>query len=84
MDDEQKRQEFIAFQNRPRTQGDIQVDYEDLVAEIEEAPLTQVPGLLATIVRRAKAHPVFMDDTAMMRYIATILESANEPDRVDG
>lgn len=43
--------------------------YEELSREICSRPITQLPGLLQSLVRTCSTKPVFTDKAAMLRFV---------------
>ena len=48
-------------------------DFEELIKDIEELPMTWIPGVLSAVIRRAKKENVFVADGGLQRFIEQTL-----------
>lgn len=55
------------------------MEYQALVREIEAAPQTWVPGLVAHVVRVAKSKDVFRSDEHLLQFVRRTLEGKSQP-----
>lgn len=52
------------------------LSYDDLKLEISERSISQLPGLVAHIIRLCAVKPVFVDKEAMLRFVAKAWDQA--------
>jgi len=56
----------------------IPKSFEDHLQELEEIPVTWVPGLLGALLKRAKREKIFKDTPALSRFVDLTLKGSKK------